>query len=156
MAVELPTTSNAAEPAARRPAVVALIRRPAAVFVLLSILFGLPAVFLIPPFRGADEPAHFLRAYGIAQGQIIPSQTDEHGRKGLFLPSWLNDGYAFFEAQRYRFREPGFHYRDLFARYWAEAPTDPEGTPVFQLYAGSEGYTPVAYAPFVPVVPLGW
>src|SRR5262245_19149485 len=62
-----------------------LLRRPVALFVLLSTLFGVPAIFLNPPLRGADEPAHFLRIYGISHGQLIPSLADEKGRRGLFL-----------------------------------------------------------------------
>src|SRR5262249_36604864 len=82
--------------------------RPVAVFLLLSIVFGLPVVFVTPPFRGADEPAHFLRAYGISRGEIVPSRADDKGRKGIVLPADINDGYQFFEAVRYRFGNEGF------------------------------------------------
>src|SRR5689334_15991636 len=80
-----------------------LARRPVAVFVLLSLLFGVPGIFLTPPLRGADEPAHFLRAYGIAQGEIVPALADAERRKGIFLPAELDADYEFFEATRYRF-----------------------------------------------------
>src|SRR5262249_45160593 len=126
-----------------------LLTRPAVVFIVLSCLFGLPAVFLIPPFRGADEPAHFLRAYGLMRGEIVPTRTDDHGRKGIRLPADVNDGFAFFEAKRYEFGQPGFGYRDVFAQYRAAPPGDANRPPVFVLYAGSEGYSPVAYVPYI-------
>jgi hypothetical protein len=128
-----------------------LVRRPVAAFIVLATLFGLAAVFAIPPLRGADEPAHFLRAYGIAQGQVIPSLADAHGRKGLFLPARLYDDYEFFETVRYRFGAPGFNYRQVFVEYLGRkgAETDVDLPPVFVLYAGSEGYAPAAYLPFV-------
>src|SRR6266545_89869 len=68
-----------------------LLRRPVAVFIVLATLFGIAALVLIPPLRGADEPAHFLRAYGIAHGQVVPSLADELGRKGIFLPARIHD-----------------------------------------------------------------
>jgi Predicted membrane protein (DUF2142) len=137
-----------------------LIRRPVALFVLLSTLFGIPAVFLIPPLRGADEPAHFLRAYGISRGEMIPSLTDTQGRRGIFLPARLNEDFQFFEAARYRFKNDGLTYRDVFAEYRRRGNVaDPAGPPlpppVFVLYAGSEGYSPAAYLPYVPAVIAG-
>ena len=74
-------------------------------------------MLLTPPLRGADEPAHILRAYGIAQGEVIPSLADAQGRKGLFLPPQLHDEYDFFEAARYRFGSEGFDYRQVMAEY---------------------------------------
>lgn len=38
---------------------------------LVLLLFGLAYVFILPPFEAPDEPAHFARAYGIAEGQFI-------------------------------------------------------------------------------------
>jgi uncharacterized membrane protein len=127
-----------------------LLRRPVATLVLLSTLFGIPTVFFNPPLRGADEPAHFLRAYGIAQGQIVPSLVDAQGRRGIFLPASLDDDYEFFEAARYKFSQEAFNYRDILAEYLQRrrAGEAPERQPVFVLYAGSEGYTPVAYLPY--------
>jgi len=129
-----------------------LIGRPAAIFVVLATLFGLPAIVLIPPLRGADEPAHFLRAYGIAHGQVAPKLVDEHGRKGLFLPAAMHDGYDYFETVRYRFGTPQFNYRDVFAEYVRRKPAPADAAPVFLLYAGSEGYAPLAYLPYLPAV----
>jgi uncharacterized membrane protein len=128
-----------------------LVRQPVAVFIVLATLFGLAAVVAIPPLRGADEPAHFLRAYGIARGEMVPSLADDEGRKGLYLPARLHDGYEFFETVRYHFRTPDFSYRQVFAEYLRRKSieADPARPPVFVLYAGSEGYAPVAYLPYV-------
>jgi len=123
--------------------------RPVAVFLLLSIVFGLPAVFVTPPFRGADEPAHFLRAYGISRGEIVPSLADDKGRKGIVLPAGINDGYQFFESVRYRFGTEGFTYHDAFAEYRNKKAARTDVAPEFVLYSGSEGYAPVAYLPYV-------
>jgi uncharacterized membrane protein len=37
----------------------------------ILLAFGCAYAFLIPLFEAPDEPAHFLRAYGIAEGQFI-------------------------------------------------------------------------------------
>src|SRR5262245_29700392 len=147
-------TTSAIEPTAAAargwPRVATLIRRPAALFVVLSTLFGVPAVFLNPPLRGADEPAHFLRIFGITRGEIIPSLTDEKGRRGVFLPADLNAEYQFFEAARYQFGGDDFSYRQVFADYAHRTRPADTTAPTFVLYAGSEAYSPVAYLPYVP------
>lgn len=38
---------------------------------LMIFGFGTIYAFLIPPFEAPDEPAHFARAYGIAEGQFV-------------------------------------------------------------------------------------
>src|SRR5574341_2078183 len=73
---------------------------PARLFVLLSALSGILVIAVTPPLRGPDETAHFLRAVGISQGDIVPSWFDGHGRKGIFLPEHLREGFAFFEGVR--------------------------------------------------------
>ncbi|MFL5047117.1 MAG: DUF2142 domain-containing protein [Xanthobacteraceae bacterium] len=137
--------------AARSP----LVRQPVAVFVLVATLFGFAAVFAIPPLRGADEPAHFLRAYGIAHGQVVPSLQDAQGRKGIFLPARLHDDYQFFETVRYRFGTADFNYRRVFADFLRRNNGPDERPPVFVLYAGSEGYAPMAYLPYVAGALIG-
>jgi len=136
--------------AGARGRVATLIRRPVVLFVVLSTLFGVPAVFLNPPLRGADEPAHFLRIYGISRGEVIPSLTDEKGRRGILLPAGLNADYQFFEALRYRFRSGDFRYRQVFAEYARRTHESNAAAPTFVLYAGSEAYSPLAYLPYVP------
>jgi Predicted membrane protein (DUF2142) len=135
---------------------IARVLRPVPIFLVLSLLFGLPAVLLTPPLRGADEPAHVLRAYGIAHGQVLPSLADAQGRKGLFLPAALHDDYDFFEAARYRFGSEGFSYRQVMAEYAqrrsARSAAPDYRPPVFVLYAGSEGYAPLVYLPYVIAV----
>ena len=126
---------------------------PAALFTLLSLAFGFAVMAVVPPFRGHDEPAHFLRAYAFAGGEILPATKDAHGRSGTYLPARLYDDFAFFEQLMHRSRAIGFDYRKGMAdhaRFRAALPAvTPEDPPVFVLYAGSEGYTPVGYIPYI-------
>jgi uncharacterized membrane protein len=128
-------------------------RDPARVFLLLSILFGPLIVLLTPPLCGPDESAHFLRAYGLAGGEIVPRTTDDKGRKGVRLAAPLYRDFDLFEGARYRVGDPTFDYRAVMTEYLrrraARPPDASSDAPVFVLYAGSEGYGPVPYLPYV-------
>jgi uncharacterized membrane protein len=122
---------------------------PAVAFATLSFLFGTVILLATPPLRGPDETAHFLRAYGVAQGDIVPSHQDATGRKGIFLPPRLYDGFDFFESVRIKEKEPAFAYGPVFQSYFSRQwpPAVPNRASTFVPYAGSEGYSPVAYLP---------
>lgn len=57
--------------------VVTFFKSPVKTFVLLAGIFGLLIVFLTPPLTGADEEAHFVRAYGIVQGDLRLYNTNK-------------------------------------------------------------------------------
>jgi uncharacterized membrane protein len=128
------------------------VARPATIFVILSMLFGLIIMALNPPLRGPDEPAHLLRSYGYAGGEILPS-TEVNGRKGLYVPAAWNDGVEVYIAAQLRFwkdNKNGYTgHLDAYRRQQAATPPDDKRPPVFRLYEGSEAYTPVAYLPYI-------
>lgn len=132
-----------------RPAlpVLAWLTDPAAIFIVLSAIFGTIIVAFTPPLRGPDEAAHFLRAYAIAQGNIISSPADAQGRKGIFLAPRFHEQFALFEARNAHERRP-------FRAAAAEPPpigareADPVRLDsVFVHYMGSEGHAPAPYLP---------
>jgi hypothetical protein len=137
----------------------ATLSSPVAVFIALSLLFGAATVALTPPLRGADEPAHFLRAYAVLTGEIVPSTFDDRGRKGVFLPAELHRQMDVYEialggiyrngAERWSFREVLAERDRLGGRRGAESDA-----PVFVPYGGSEGYSPAPYLPFLPGLAL--
>ena len=126
-----------------------LASRPIPVFVTLSLLFGTLLIVATPPLRGPDETAHFLRAYGVALGDIVPSIRDGQDRKGILLPPHLFVGFDFFEDVRTKEKPVGFAYGPVFRTYLGRvAPANLSKTPAtFVPYGGSEGYSPVAYLP---------
>jgi uncharacterized membrane protein len=127
--------------------------QPAPLFVLLSILLGTAVLAVVPPLRAPDENAHFLRAYGLWHGDIIPLQTDEQGRRGIFLPSHLYAEFRFFDTARENAAQERVSYRRVFSEF--RAARIPEGGEVvFVPYGGSEAYSPVAYIPYVIIVAL--
>lgn len=46
-------------------------------FAVIAGVFGLLTILLMPPLAGADEEAHFVRAYGIAEGNMIISKGEK-------------------------------------------------------------------------------
>jgi uncharacterized membrane protein len=115
--------------------------------VTLSLLFGSLVILATPPLRGPDETAHFLRAYGVAQGDLVPSLRDGDNRKGVLLPPRLYSGFDFFERVRVKEKEQGFSYRSVFKAYQAAPAAEISPSAILVPYAGSEGYSPVAYLP---------
>src|SRR6201981_4213010 len=57
--------------------------RPALVFLLLSFVFGSAISVVVPPLRGPDEIAHFLRIYSYTRGGLLPAAEGDD-RKGIF------------------------------------------------------------------------
>jgi uncharacterized membrane protein len=140
-----------------RPEIWRRLISPAAIFLLLSVPFGLALIAINPPLRGYDEKAHFLRVYGIASGDIVPSSRDEQGRRGVFIPTQLRTDVYFFDAARQKVWTPGFDYRTVFAEYLASRP--PSGArdtgPAFALYDGAEAYSPAPYLPAIGATLVG-
>jgi uncharacterized membrane protein len=124
------------------------------VFLVLSSLFGSALIAAVPPMRGPDEPAHFVRAYAISQGDFIPAASDEHGRKGTLLPLRLQQQMEVFELARDQVTAPDFSFAPIFEKYEAVRRASTAGGNadhlVFNLYGGSEAYSPIPYLPYMP------
>src|SRR5437870_12024124 len=63
--------------------------RPAFVFVLLSLAFGSAISVVVPPLRGPDEIAHFLRTYSYTRGGLLRA-AEVDGRKGICIQRELH------------------------------------------------------------------
>jgi uncharacterized membrane protein len=134
--------------------------QPGAVLALLSILFGSIIIFVNPPLRGPDEIAHFLRIHSYMHGELLPA-AEVIGRKGTFVKRELHDELMFFKDAGERFaraRDEGLRYGEIMAEYRdrARGSRDKlEQPPVFAPFAGTEGYNPVAYIPYIVAEAIG-
>ena len=86
--------ATAASPAGGRAAprrgIGAWLFDPARCFLFVGALGGLLLVALVPPFGGIDEPAHFVRAYQVSTGRLMPQTppgADQGG--GACIPNDL-------------------------------------------------------------------
>ena len=134
--------------------------RPAFLFIVLSLAFGSAISVVVPPLRGPDEIAHFLRIYSYAQGELLPA-VEVDGRKGILIERELHAQLAFFKNAGERFaqdREKGLRYAEIMQEDPAADGTpddEEEQTWKFMSFAGTEGYNPVAYAPYVVAAAIG-
>jgi uncharacterized membrane protein len=132
----------------------------ASIFVLLSLAFGSIIILANPPLRGPDEIAHFLRIYSYARGELLPV-TEINARKGIFLsPELYNQLYFFKTAGEVfaRSREEGMRYVQIMAEYSKLTDTHVDETgqaSMFAPFAGTEGYNPVAYIPYIFAAEIG-
>ena len=133
---------------------------PAIIFVLLSLSFGSAIIVANPPLRGPDEISHFLRIYSYTRGELLPAAEIE-GRKGVFVEHALYDRLYFFRNAGEWFatsRKEGVRYGQIMAEYrdmTAATADEVARTPVFAPFAGTEGYSPVAYAPYILAAAIG-
>jgi Predicted membrane protein (DUF2142) len=133
---------------------------PATVFVFLSLAFGAATVFVVPPLRGPDEIAHFLRIYSYTRGELFPA-AEVDGRKGIFVQRELHDQLHFFKEAGEWFavaRDEGVRYGEIMAVHRDFGGTIGdwlEQAPVFMTFAGTEGYHPVAYIPYIVAGAIG-
>ena len=99
-----------------------------------------------PPFQGADEDRHFMRAYQLSELAFLPIKHD--GQLGGILPA------AVVDSVRTLFGNRGQPWdRHLIAR---ELASRPAGSPrVFESFPNTALYSPVAYAPQVVGIWIG-
>jgi hypothetical protein len=133
---------------------------PAIVFALLSLSFGSAIIAVNPPLRGPDEISHFLRIYSYTRGELL-AVTEINGRKGIFVEPVLYERLHFFKdsgERFFRYRDAGFRYGQVMAEYHniiGARDDEAAQTPVFAPFAGTEGYSPVAYAPYILAAAIG-
>src|SRR6266568_7784177 len=92
---------------------------PTTIFVLLSLVFGVAIAWVVPPLRGPDEIAHFLRIHSYARGELLPPAAVD-GRKGILVERELYNQLYFFRAAGEWFareREQGVRYGPIMAAY---------------------------------------
>jgi hypothetical protein len=133
---------------------------PVTLFVLLSLTFGSAIAVVVPPLRGPDEIAHFLRIHSYARGDLLPP-AEVDGRKGIFVERELYNQLYFFRAAGEWFvkeRDQGVRYGQIMAAYrsFGGRIEDEVNEPTaFMPFAGTEGYNPVAYIPYIVAEGIG-
>src|ERR1700736_1142322 len=129
-------------------------------FVLFSLAVGSAITFIVPPLRGPDEIAHFLRIFSYIHGELLPS-AEIDGRKGTFVKRELYHKLYFFKTAGDQFataRQEGLRYGQIMRLYkHLTIPLQDEaaGAAIFAPFSGTEGYNPVAYVPYIAAGVLG-
>ena len=110
---------------------------PEQIFVAVALFAGILCALLTPPFRGADERAHFCRAYQISKGGIVPERQNE-GVGGV-LPWDLRSS-----QQRAASRQDG---QSLPPRAQAQLTPRAPGERLFVDFRNTALFAPVSYLP---------
>ena len=127
------------------PRLIRQLSNPAAFAAVLAI-FLTAIAFVTPPFQGADEDRHFLRAYQLSELSVLPEK--ENGQLGGTLPVAVVDSVKTLFAQRSQPWDRGLIAREL-ARRPADSPR------VFESFPNTALYSPVAYAPQIVGIWIG-
>src|SRR6476646_7957707 len=135
--------------------ITSITAQPATIcFVLFSLVLGSAIAFVVPPLRGPDEIAHFVRIYSYVHGELLPS-AELDGRKGTFVKRELHHKLYFFKTAGEQFataRQEGMRYGQIMRLYDDLAvplQDEVDGAAIFAPFAGTEGYNPVAYLPYI-------
>src|SRR5262249_14504731 len=99
------------------------------------------------------------RIYSYTRGDLLPL-TEINGRKGIFVDGDLHNQLSFFKDAGERFsrnREQGLRYSEISKEYPHLIGTldEKEQSTKFMPFAGTEGYTAIAYAPYILAAAIG-
>ncbi len=106
--------------------------RPEWLFLIIYIVLETMYLTVIPLSSTPDETEHWLRAYGISQGDFVPETNDE-GEGGSYVPSNIT----------YMWNRSGSRIRDMRDNLMMEASQDR----AFLTYSNTALYSPLTYAP---------
>ena len=109
-------------------------------FCAFCLIFGIPLVFLYPPFLASDEIAHFYRAYQVSEFRLFSDANGQEG--GGILPSSLT---ATVDVVKENMLDiPGFTLESL--KDIPRIPLAPHDR-TWTAFTGSALYSPLPYLP---------
>jgi uncharacterized membrane protein len=118
------------------------------VFVALSLVLGLAMLIITPPFEVPDEPHHFMRAYQISEGHLMPTFTNNKG--GTELPASIRLITTPFDASS---RKRTLISTDAIAKAM-RVPLAPDDRQYFE-FSNTSAYPPLPYVPQVLAIAIG-
>lgn len=113
-------------------------------FLLVSLVFGLIYVIILPPFQSVDEASHFYRSYEIISNKIVPQKVNSS--LGDYLPLsliTLVKDYDFLIKHVDKKITPQYIFET------SKIKLNPEQT-AFAEFANTAIYSPVAYITQLP------
>lgn len=123
--------------------------RPEYVFLTLGIVFGLLFLACTPPFQVPDERKHFLRAYQVSEGQLVPVKAES--ATGGYLPVAIGDA-AWTFAKLPSHPNNKTSWREILAASRVRVDNSERA---FVPFPNTAVYSPVAYTPQVLGILLG-
>lgn len=134
-----------------------IIDNPIKIFVLIATIFGMLTIVATPMFTGADEEAHFIRVWGISNGELFLTSKNDNQ---VNMPKAFRETISCLQN---KVATQGSVYEYKYANYGRELSetircslsiktnnVDTEG-----VRASSASYSPIAYLPQLAAVYIG-
>lgn len=121
--------------------------KPEKIALILGTLFVLGYTFIIPPLNGFDEATHFLRAYQISEGKLLPERfgPDHAGGKIPVNISQMSDAAVDDIIQSAKTNLARKTHIRSYAKFLLQF--HPSSSTVDKYFAGSSVYSPISYTP---------
>jgi uncharacterized membrane protein len=113
-----------------------------------SLAFGLAMLIITPPFEAPDEPHHFMRAYQISEGHLLPTFRDNIG--GAELPASILVVSAPFDNSR---RQRKLISTEDISKA-LRVPLAPNDRRYFE-FSNTSAYPPLPYVPQALAIAIG-
>lgn len=121
-------------------------------FLIIATLFGAVTIILAPPFTGADEEAHFVRAYGITQGKLLLGNTSS-----VYMPQEYRETLGCLQSKQ---NTPGQIYTYIYSEYGQQKRATIECIDSIErnqnateaIPSTAASYSPTTYVPQVLVI----
>jgi uncharacterized membrane protein len=127
---------------------VAALGRPERAFVVVALAFGVPFLFLSPPFQAPDEASHFFRAFQVSEGHLAPLY--KQGSPTVEIPASVSEFAAAFEYLHFRPEQ-----KTSFAQVRAAGRRRLDARRRVDVGSSAEFYPPTAYAAQAVGIALG-
>ena len=134
-----------------------IVSSPTKTFILLATVFGLFTILATPIFTGADEEAHFIRAWGISNGQLL--LTSKNDNRVTMPKAFLKT----IGCLQNKIATRGNVYEYKYVNYGRQLPITAscslsikvDNNDTEEIRASSASYSPVAYMPQLMAVYIG-
>lgn len=130
---------------------------PVKTFAIVAAFFGLLTILVTPIFTGADEEAHFIRAWGISNGQLLLTSKNDNQ---VTMPKAFRKTIGCLQN---KIATRGNVYEYKYVNYGKQLPTTAscslsikvDNNDTEEIRASSASYSPVAYVPQLAAVYIG-
>ncbi len=131
-----------------------VLKKPEYIFAVVAAIFGLIAVFVIPPGWNSDEYQHFFRVEQFTEGELF--STDESGNKTDKAGGYIDSNAVSFMNSVGRFADNSDNREKLSPlSLLKDSPRySAEGEKTYVQFNGSALYSPLTYIPQITGVLL--
>lgn len=126
-----------------REKILAFVKKPSRLYVILALLAGITISIILPPFRGPDEAAHVFRVYEITSGDLFldkgTSSESGHQGNGHLVPESLS------RVNHVGFKNEEKNLSKQIDNFYQAGERRSSDTDKFEIFEGAGIYSPLSY-----------